>query len=218
MSASGCGATVSSVCVSLVALLIAGCQNTALLEIRSEPPGAQIMTQDRSYVGTTPCTVRLGFIPDSAYASAVWEPGKRYIANRNGYEPDEWYARLSLKGVAKGAGGTYKWSHVFVLKPKTRPSAWQPQQQQQQQQQQTVVVGDTGTSQSSRKGLVSVTSAQEDAEVYVDGIFSGNCPANLRLSEGIHIIEVRKPGFRNYRRELRVSADSELTLRAQLEQ
>jgi hypothetical protein len=91
--------------------------------------------------------------------------------------------------------------------------------QEQQQQQQTVVVQGLGSGTPSlQKGSVAVVADQEDAEVHVDGIFSGNCPANLRLSEGIHIIEVKKPGFQNYRRELRVAADSELTLRVQLKQ
>ena len=62
-----------------------------------------------------------------------------------------------------------------------------------------------------------VTSTPENAEIYADGAFVGNAPANLKLSEGIHIIEVKKSGFRSYRKELRVLGQSELNLRVTLE-
>ena len=51
----------------------------------------------------------------------------------------------------------------------------------------------------------------------MDGAFVGNSPAKLKLSEGKHVVEVRKPGFKVYRRELQVSAGSELSLRAALD-
>ena len=67
------------------------------------------------------------------------------------------------------------------------------------------------------RGMVMVSSTQENAEVYVDGAFVGNSPANLKLSEGIHIVEVKKNGFKSYKKELRVIGSSELNLRVTLE-
>lgn len=89
------------------------------------------------------------------------------------------------------------------------------QQQQQQQQQQTVVVPVT-KDEKKKTGTVMVSCSVEDAEVYVDGVFVGNAPANLKLNEGIHIIEVKKSGYSSYRKELRVFADSDVSLRAKL--
>jgi len=97
------------------------------------------------------------------------------------------------------------------------PRGGQQQQQQQQQQQTVVIPGNQGAS-ATQTGAVSVTAGVQGAEVYVDGVFVGNTPANLKLTEGIHIIEVKKAGFANYRRELRVFAGSNLSLVAELKQ
>jgi hypothetical protein len=93
-----------------------------------------------------------------------------------------------------------------------------PAQQQQQQQQQTVVVpGGVSDTRSERRGSVIVTSEPENCEVYADGLFVGNTPTNLKLGDGVHIIEVRKHGYQSFKRELRVLSDSELNLRAHLQ-
>jgi len=89
------------------------------------------------------------------------------------------------------------------------------QQQQQQQQQQTIVVGGQ-KSDDAKFGTVIVSCAIEDAEIFVDGIFVGNVPANLELSAGIHIIEVRSRGYQSYHKEVRVLANCDTTLRASL--
>ena len=68
-----------------------------------------------------------------------------------------------------------------------------------------------------KTGIVNVTSEDERCEVFVDGAFVGNSPAKLRLAEGSHVVEVKKPGFKVYRRELQVGAGSELSLRAALD-
>jgi TPR repeat protein len=72
-------------------------------------------------------------------------------------------------------------------------------------------------SESSIAGLVNVTSEDQTCEIYVDGAFVGNAPAKLKLSEGNHVIEVKKTGFDDFRREVRVTAGSVLTLRVALE-
>jgi hypothetical protein len=64
---------------------------------------------------------------------------------------------------------------------------------------------------------VTVKADDETCEVLADGAFVGNPPARLKLAEGTHIIEVKKPGYRDYRREIKVGAGADLTLRATLE-
>ncbi len=66
-------------------------------------------------------------------------------------------------------------------------------------------------------GFVNVTADDPDCEIYVDGAPVGNPPSKLKLAEGSHLIEARKPGFKNYQKELKVGAQAELTLRVKLE-
>jgi hypothetical protein len=69
----------------------------------------------------------------------------------------------------------------------------------------------------SKTGVVNVTAADDSYEIFVDGAFVGNTPAKVKLTEGVHIVEVKKAGLKDYRREIKISAGSELTLRAVLE-
>jgi TPR repeat protein len=70
---------------------------------------------------------------------------------------------------------------------------------------------------SARTGSVNVKADDDTYEIFVDGAFVGNTPAKLKLAEGPHAVEVKKPGFKDYRKQLQVSEGSELTLRAVLE-
>jgi hypothetical protein len=103
-------------------------------------------------------------------------------------------------------------------KIQAKPPAVEQQQQQQQQQQQTVVMpGGTGGEKEAGQGTVIVSATPENCEVCVDGIFVGNAPTNLKLSEGIHVIEVKKEGYETFKRELRVLKGSDVVLRAELQ-
>src|SRR6266436_4463782 len=68
-----------------------------------------------------------------------------------------------------------------------------------------------------KTGYVTVKADDDHCEVFVDGAFVGNSPARLKLVEGLHVIEVKKSGFKDYRRELKVMPGSDLTLTAGLE-
>jgi hypothetical protein len=74
----------------------------------------------------------------------------------------------------------------------------------------------TATS-SGKQGTLTVDSVVADCEVFVDGSFMGNTPAKLRLSEGEHSIEVKKDGYKSYKKDVTVSEGSELTLRPSLQ-
>jgi hypothetical protein len=77
--------------------------------------------------------------------------------------------------------------------------------------------GGLAAKEASKAGLVSVKANDEDCEVLVDGTFVGNSPAKLQLAEGAHVFEIKKTGFKSYRREVKVTAGSELTLKVVLE-
>jgi hypothetical protein len=77
--------------------------------------------------------------------------------------------------------------------------------------------GEGAASTASTTGFVNVTAADDACEISVDGAFVGNTPARVKLAEGSHLVEVKKSGFKDYRRQIKISAGSELTLRAVLE-
>jgi hypothetical protein len=55
------------------------------------------------------------------------------------------------------------------------------------------------------------------ADIEVDGSFVGNTPSDLQVSEGDHTVSVKKKGFTNWERKLKVSAGSNVHLNAELE-
>jgi len=68
-----------------------------------------------------------------------------------------------------------------------------------------------------RAGFLSVKADDESYDVFADGAFVGNAPAKLKLDPGTHVIEVKKSGFKDFRKELKITEGSELSLRAVLE-
>jgi len=73
------------------------------------------------------------------------------------------------------------------------------------------------TANTSKTGFINVKADDESEEIFVDSAFVGNTPAKLKLSPGPHVVEVKKPGFKTYRKEISVAEGSELTLRVVLE-
>jgi PEGA domain len=73
--------------------------------------------------------------------------------------------------------------------------------------------GSAGT----RRGVLNVEADDESCEIFIDGGFLGNLPAKIKVPEGTHLVEVKRNGYEDYRREIRVVADAELTLRPVLE-
>lgn len=66
-------------------------------------------------------------------------------------------------------------------------------------------------------GFLTVKADDETCEIYADGSFVGNSPARLKLAQGTHLVEVKKTGFKDYRREIKVTEGSDLQVRVTLE-
>lgn len=66
-------------------------------------------------------------------------------------------------------------------------------------------------------GTVSVKSTPDGADVFADGYFMGNTPSNLQLTPGKHSINVSKAGYKDWTREITVTAGSSVALNASLE-
>jgi hypothetical protein len=55
------------------------------------------------------------------------------------------------------------------------------------------------------------------ADIEVDGSFVGNTPSDVQVTEGEHTVTVKKTGFQDWKRKLKVSAGSSVHLNAELE-
>jgi len=69
----------------------------------------------------------------------------------------------------------------------------------------------------SKTGFVNVKAVDDSYEIFVDGAFVGNTPAKVKLAEGAHVVEVKKSGCKDYRKQIKITEGSELTLRAVLD-
>jgi hypothetical protein len=55
------------------------------------------------------------------------------------------------------------------------------------------------------------------ADIEVDGSFVGNTPSDVLVAEGEHTVSVKKPGFKDLERKLKVTGGSSIHLNAELE-
>ncbi len=66
-------------------------------------------------------------------------------------------------------------------------------------------------------GKVQLESSPPGADIEVDGSFVGNTPSDVQVAEGSHTVTVKKPGFKDWERTLKVSGGSSVHLNAELE-
>jgi len=200
--------------------------------------------QPGTRLGTTPLTLKYtraygriyGNMPDETLAineedSWPWSLSKAFLAFKcivlkDGYHPYRINQVVENSGGSwgpfalghvKSLDGGYRKTFTAILSPVSPPSVQQTPVQQQQQQQQTVVIPDYGKKESLEKGTVMVTSVPENAEVNVDGVFVGNAPCTLPLTEGIHIIEIKLSGYRSFKKEMRIISGGKVTICATLD-
>lgn len=55
------------------------------------------------------------------------------------------------------------------------------------------------------------------ADIEVDGSFVGNTPSDVQVPDGEHTITVKKAGFKDWERKMKVSGGSSVHLNAELE-
>jgi hypothetical protein len=66
-------------------------------------------------------------------------------------------------------------------------------------------------------GKLSIGSVPDAADIEVDGSFVGNTPSDVQVAEGEHTVTVKKTGFKDWERKLKVSGGSSVHLSAELE-
>jgi len=197
--------------------------------ITASVPGAYVLTNNDNIVGNCPVERNITW-----WWGTAWTPYGEMIEveTKGGGLFAESHSYYYFVGKITAPGYKTKhfrefageWSNYKKVKeininaylsPIFKP-AYPEKQQQQQQQQQTVIIPDSSKSDEKKTGLVMVSSSVEGSDIYVDGIFVGNTPANLKLESGIHIIEVKHNEYHTYKREIRVYSDSEVSLKATL--
>jgi hypothetical protein len=70
---------------------------------------------------------------------------------------------------------------------------------------------------SSSSAKIQLESDPSGADIELDGSFIGNTPSDVQVGEGDHTITVKKSGFKNWERKMKVSAGSNVHLNAALE-
>jgi len=69
----------------------------------------------------------------------------------------------------------------------------------------------------STSAKVQLESTPPGADIQLDGSFVGNTPSDVQVADGEHSIVVKKSGFKDWERKLRVNAGSTIHLNAELE-
>lgn len=66
-------------------------------------------------------------------------------------------------------------------------------------------------------GKLQLESDPSGADIEIDGSFVGNTPSDIEVPEGEHTVDVKKAGFRDWGRKLKISGGSNVHLNAALE-
>lgn len=64
---------------------------------------------------------------------------------------------------------------------------------------------------------ISFSSVPDGADIEIDGSFAGNTPSEIEVPEGERSIVVKKSGFKNWERKMKVAAGSAIHLNAEME-
>jgi hypothetical protein len=73
------------------------------------------------------------------------------------------------------------------------------------------------TTSAASTGKLLVASVPDGADIEVDGNFVGNTPSDVQVSDGEHTVSVKKSGYKDWQRKLKVSSGSSIHLNAELE-
>jgi hypothetical protein len=66
-------------------------------------------------------------------------------------------------------------------------------------------------------GKLSIVSIPDGADIEVDGAFMGNAPSDVQLSDGYYTVTIKKSGFKDWERKVKVTSGSNVRLQAELE-
>ncbi|MDA2936884.1 PEGA domain-containing protein [Acidobacteria bacterium AH-259-A15] len=68
------------------------------------------------------------------------------------------------------------------------------------------------------EAILQISSDPEDAEIEIDGAFAGTTPRTKKLRPGEYQIKISKKGYKSWERKIKVEAEEEVPIMAELEQ
>lgn len=77
--------------------------------------------------------------------------------------------------------------------------------------------GNVGLSSAATLAKLQLQSDPPGADIELDGSFVGNTPSDVQVGEGDHTVTIRKTGFNDWQRNLKITAGSNVQLNASLE-
>ena len=75
----------------------------------------------------------------------------------------------------------------------------------------------SGSTANSNSAKIQLESDPPGADIELDGSFVGNTPSDVQVAEGDHTVTVKKAGFKDWERKMKVSGGSNVHLKAELE-
>jgi hypothetical protein len=82
---------------------------------------------------------------------------------------------------------------------------------------QDAVASATSSATNPTSAKIQLESDPAGADIEVDGSFVGNTPSDVQVTDGDHTITVKKSGFKDWERKMKVSAGSSVRVNAELE-
>ncbi len=82
---------------------------------------------------------------------------------------------------------------------------------------QTVASSEASAAVNATSAKIQLESNPTGADIELDGSFVGNTPSNVQVAEGDHTVTVKKAGFKDWERKMKVNGGSNIHLNADLE-
>ena len=196
----------------------------------NEPPSARI--------GTTPCIVALDLSWKASWFKKRWErisvrsPGNichyvfqsdrsyelflNFVATKPGFENGRANLHVvTLKDPGPAWDGKYRWPTDLFLNVNLIPAdKSSPPDDPKVPSAKTVLFA--GSEAKGKPGMLNVSANVESAEVIVDDQAVGATPLQVVLPEGRHTVKIWKAGFQPAQKEIQVTRDAMVTLKAVL--
>ena len=219
-------------------------EHTIWVKLDTIPSNAEIYAPSSSNeppairIGTTPCVIALDLSWRSSWFKKRWElisvrsPASicRYVfqadrsyelfldfvATRPGYKSGRADLRIvTLKDPGRDWAGKYQWPTESSLTVRLAPADKNNLPDDAKgSTARTVLFAGGGVK--GESGTLNVSANVEDARVYVDDQFAGTAPIQVVLPEGQHAVRIQKAGFQPVLKQIQVTSDATVSLKAML--